>query len=86
MKVRLITKGLLNESQIHPREVFAGAIEDRAAAIILIHNHPSGNLHPSRQDLKITKDMETAGEILGIKLLDHLIIGPGDGFWSIKDD
>ena len=86
LKVRLITKGLLNEAQIHPREVFAGAIEDRAAAIILIHNHPSGNLHPSKQDLKITKDMDAAGELLGIKLLDHLIIGPGDGFWSILEE
>ncbi len=85
LKVRLITKGLLNESQIHPREVFAGAIEDRAAAMILIHNHPSGNLQPSRQDLKITKDMQAAGELLGIKLLDHLIIGPRDGFTSILD-
>ncbi len=86
LKVRLITKGLVNESQIHPREVFAGAIQDRAAAMILIHNHPSGNLHPSKQDLKITKDMQAAGELLGIKLLDHLIIGPKDGFWSIMDE
>jgi DNA repair protein RadC len=86
LKVRLITKGLLNESQIHPREVFAGAIMDRAAAMILVHNHPSGNLHPSRQDLKITKDMQAAGELLGIKLLDHLIVGPKEGFWSIMDE
>ncbi len=56
--------------------MFAGAILDRAAAMILIHNHPSGNLHPSKQDLKITKEMQAAGELLGIKLLDHLIIGP----------
>lgn len=69
-----ITMGLLNHSLVHPREVFAEAIADRAASIICIHNHPSGNLDPSQQDIAITRQLVSAGEILGIQVLDHLII------------
>lgn len=71
---RVVTVGLLNSSQIHPREVFADAIADRAASVVLVHNHPSGNLEPSEEDKRITKQMREAGKILGIKVLDHLII------------
>ena len=70
---RVITIGLINQTQIHPREVFADAITDRASSVILAHNHPSGNLEPSAQDLQITKNLKQAGEILGIKVLDHII-------------
>ena len=83
LNIRLITRGLVNQSQIHPREVFADAVTDRAAAIILVHNHPSGNLTPSTRDILMTKNILDAGNILGIELLDHLIIGPCEGFRSI---
>jgi DNA repair protein RadC len=71
---RIITLGLLNHSLVHPREVFADAITDRAASIICAHNHPSGSLEPSSQDIAITTQLKEAGSILGIQLIDHLII------------
>ncbi len=81
---RLITIGLLNSTQIHPREVFADAISERAAAIIIAHNHPSGTLEPSQDDMDITKQLIKAGDILGISVLDHIIISK-KGFFSFKD-
>ncbi|HJJ29271.1 MAG TPA: DNA repair protein RadC [Methanocorpusculum sp.] len=83
IKIHPVTRGTVNQSQVHPREVFAPAIEDRAASIILIHNHPSGNLTPSPQDILITERIKQAGNILGIMLLDHLIIGPREPCRSI---
>lgn len=71
---RTVTIGLLNTAQVHPREVFADPITDRAMSIIIAHNHPSGNTTPSEEDKKVTRRIKDAGEILGIKLLDHLII------------
>ena len=82
---RLITLGTLNQSLVHPREVFAPAVQLRAAAIILIHNHPSGDPAPSQQDLNITNRLKDAGEIIGIKVLDHLIIGT-TGYFSFVDE
>lgn len=70
---RVITIGLLNRVYIHPREVFANAISDRAASVVLTHNHPSGNVQPSEEDRQVTKSMAEAGRILGIQLLDHII-------------
>lgn len=70
----IVFQGTLNQSLIHPREIFAKAIEDRAAAIILAHNHPSGNLEPSEEDKQITEKLKRAGELLGIITLDHLIV------------
>lgn len=70
---RVITVGLVNRTQVHPREVFADPITDRASAIIVAHNHPSGGLTPSKEDFEITKQLKVAGETLGIKLLDHII-------------
>lgn len=70
---RVITVGLVNKTQVHPREVFADPITDRASAIIVAHNHPSGGLTPSKEDFEITKQLKEAGETLGIKLLDHII-------------
>jgi DNA replication and repair protein RadC len=75
---RIITVGLVDHSLVHPREVFADAITDRAASVILVHNHPSGTLEPSNQDLVMTKQLVEAGSILGIKVLDHLIISKKD--------
>jgi len=71
---RVITMGLLNHSLVHPREVFADAITDRAASIICVHNHPSGSLEPSSQDIAITRQLQESGNILGITMLDHIII------------
>ncbi len=67
------TVGLLNRTIIHPREVFASAIKERAAAIVIAHNHPSGNLIPSEEDKEVTIRLKRAGEILGIRILDHLV-------------
>lgn len=83
IKTRWVTVGLLDCNQVHPREVFADPLMDRAAAIILAHNHPSGTLEPSAEDLALTKRLQRAGELLGIKVLDHLILGP-DGYASMR--
>lgn len=71
---RTITIGTLNASLVHPREVFADAITDRAAGIVVAHNHPGGSLEPSGPDIVVTKRLRAAGELLGIKLLDHIIV------------
>ena len=84
LAVRTITVGLLNHSLVHPREVFADAITDRAAAIICVHNHPSGTLEPSSQDLAITRQLADAGALVGIRLLDHLIVSDS-GWLSLKE-
>lgn len=70
-----VSVGSLNQSIVHPRELFKTALLSSAAAIILVHNHPSGDPTPSREDIEITRRMKEAGEILGVKLLDHIIIG-----------
>lgn len=69
----VVTEGLLNSSLTHPREVFRGAIVSTSASIIIAHNHPSGNLEPSREDLSITKQIVDAGRLLGIPVHDHII-------------
>ena len=71
---RVISIGTLTSSLVHPREVFAEAITDHAASIIVAHNHPSSNLEPSQADRDVTERLREAGELLGINLLDHLII------------
>jgi DNA repair protein RadC len=65
----------LNQSIVHPRELFKTALLSSAAAIILVHNHPTGDPTPSREDIEITRRLKEAGEILGVKLLDHIVIG-----------
>ncbi|WP_428771245.1 DNA repair protein RadC [Treponema sp. HNW] len=72
--IRTVSVGTLNRTLIHPREVFADPLKERAAAVILAHNHPSGNCEPSIQDTDITKRLLKVSELLGIHLLDHLII------------
>ena len=81
---RIITVGLLNHSLVHPREVYADAITDRAASIICVHNHPSGSLEPSPQDIAITTQLRDAGLLLGIQLLDHIIVTK-NGYLSMKE-
>jgi DNA repair protein RadC len=73
----LITRGILNSSLVHPREVFREAIAERAAAIVLVHNHPSGDPTPSADDRAITSQLVAAGKLLDIPVADHLIIGKG---------
>ena len=81
---RVVTVGLLNMNQVHPREVFVDAISDRAASVILAHNHPSGVLKPSPDDIATTKQLVDAGKILGISVLDHIIITK-KGHLSLKE-
>ncbi len=84
ISTRVVTIGILNHSLVHPREVFAGAITDRAASVICVHNHPSGSLEASAQDIAITRQLQEAGTLLGIQLLDHIIITK-TGFSSMKE-
>ncbi len=84
-----VSEGSLTSSLVHPREVFQPIIRESAAAAILIHNHPSGDPMPSQEDLQITQRLRDAGEMLGVHILDHLIIGKGryvsfvdDGYWK----
>lgn len=84
IRERTITKGLLNSSLTHPREVFREAILENAASVILIHNHPSGNTEPSREDIQITKQLIEAGKIIGIPVHDHIIIA-GASFTSMME-
>jgi len=81
---RVVTVGLLNTNQVHPREVFVDAISDRAASVILAHNHPSGTLKVSHDDIATTKQLMDAGKILGISVLDHIIITK-KGYLSLKE-
>lgn len=74
IKDEIISVGTLNSSLVHPREVFKSAIRESANAIILVHNHPSGDLTPSNEDLELTNKLKEAGELLMIKVLDHVIV------------
>lgn len=79
-----VSEGSLNASIVHPREVYKGAICKSAYSIIALHNHPSGDPVPSKEDIQITSKLKASGEIVGIKLLDHIIIGDGC-FMSLKE-
>lgn len=79
-----ISMGSLNSSIVHPREIFNVSIKKSAAAIILVHNHPSGDPHPSREDLEVTTRLVDAGKILGISVLDHIIVGEKK-YFSFKE-
>ena len=81
---RVVTVGLLNANQVHSREIFSDAIAERAASIIRVHNHPSGNTDPSNEDIAVTKRLVEAGEILGIKIHDHIIVSK-DSHTSMKE-
>lgn len=71
---RVVTIGTLTASLVHPREVFAGPLKDRAASVIVAHNHPSGDPHPSRKDIEATQQLAAAGILLGIPLKNHVIV------------
>ena len=80
-----IFEGTLNASVFHPREIFRFAIEECANSVVLLHNHPSGNPQPSQEDIRATKQLIEAGQAIGIKVLDHIIIGDGI-FVSLKEE
>lgn len=75
IRVEQVSQGLLDTILVHPREVFQSAIAARAAAIVLVHNHPSGDPTPSEADIKVTRDLIRAGQLLKIEVLDHVILG-----------
>jgi len=81
---RIVTVGLLDRSLVHPRDVFADVISDRAAAVIFAHNHPSGDLQPSDDDIKTQARLVEAAKILGIRVLDHLIVSR-KGYFSFEE-
>ena len=80
-----VFEGTLNSSVFHPREIFRFAIEESANSIVLVHNHPSGDPQPSREDIRATKQLIEAGIHIGIKVLDHVVIGDGI-FVSLKEE
>ena len=84
----VVSKGSLTSSIIHPRDVYSQVIRDSAAAVVFVHNHPSGDPTPSREDLEITRRLREVGDLVGVRVLDHLVIGQGryvsfvdDGYW-----
>jgi DNA repair protein RadC len=84
IKREIVSIGTLNYNLVHPREVFEPAVKNLAASVIVAHNHPSGCLEPSDEDLSLTKRLSQAGKLLGIELLDHVIVAKG-GFCSFKE-
>lgn len=83
--VRVISIGLIDRSPVHPREVFAEAVAERASGIIVAHNHPAGGVDPSDADVCITKQLRDAGRIVGIELLDHIIFNRGSYFSFLEE-
>ena len=79
INMNIVSMGTINASLVSAREVFKSSILSNAASIIAVHNHPSGNLYPSQNDMLITNKLMQAGELLGIELLDHIIVGGGKG-------
>ena len=78
-----VSRGTLNSSMVHPREIFKPAVLHNAAGIICFHNHPSGDTEPSKEDIEVTKRLVKAGKIMGIVVMDHIIVG--DGYTSLRD-
>lgn len=85
IREEVISVGSLSASIVHPRDAFKPAVRESAAAVIFIHNHPSGDIKPSQEDILLTRRLVQAGEVLGIQVLDHIIIGDGEHF-SFRDN
>ncbi len=84
--VDLVTLGVLDASLVHPRESFRHAVEQGVSSIAFIHNHPSGDVTPSKEDQVVTERLVSAGKILGIDVIDHIIIGNGtENFYSMRE-
>jgi DNA repair protein RadC len=84
LNIRVVSIGLIDRTPVHPREVFADALADRASAIIVAHNHPAGNVEPSAADVEITVQLKAAGSVVGIALLDHIIFNRS-GYFSFLE-
>jgi DNA repair protein RadC len=84
ISIERVSVGTVNSSIVHPREVLKPALEKSATSIILVHNHPTGNVSPSREDIMITRRFEKCGRILGIEVIDHIIVGDGN-YRSMKE-
>lgn len=80
-----VSVGSLNASIVHPRELFKEAVRASAASVVVVHNHPSGDPSPSGADLQLTRRLAKAGEVLGIELLDHVVVGDGGAFASLRE-
>jgi DNA repair protein RadC len=85
LNIRVVSIGLIDRTPVHPREVFADALVDRASAIIVAHNHPHGDLEPSPSDVEVTAQLKAAGAVVGIALLDHIIFNRS-GYYSFLED
>lgn len=85
-EIRTVAVGSVSGVQVHPREVFRHAILDNASAIILAHNHPSGSVNPSIEDISVTKRLKDAGEIVGIEILDHIIVSKTEYYSFVEND
>lgn len=85
LKEEVVSIGSLNASIVHPREVFKSALLESSASVIMVHNHPSGDPSPSREDIMVTEKLVEGGKLLGIDILDHIIIGDGR-YVSLKDE
>jgi len=86
MNVRVVSIGLVNKSHVHPREVFADVIAERASAVIVAHNHPHGELKPSPEDRHITQQLKEAAKILGLSFLDHIIFNTKEYYSFAESD
>ena len=86
IQIHVISVGTLNRTLIHPREIYGTAMRENAAAIIVCHNHPSGNCEPSEEDIHVTHNLEQVGEIMGIELLDHIIVSKESYFSFVGND
>jgi DNA repair protein RadC len=84
LRHELVSQGTLTASLVHPREVFRPALRESAAALVLVHNHPSGDPTPSREDREITERLEQAGELLGVPVLDHVVVAER-GYYSLRE-
>jgi len=84
MNIRVVSIGLVDSTSVHPREVFADAMTDRASGVIVAHNHPAGSLEPSSRDVEVTKQLKAAGEVVGVALLDHIIFNR-TGYYSFLE-
>jgi DNA repair protein RadC len=83
--INIVSIGSLTASIVHPREAFKAAILANAAAVIVAHNHPSNSVEPSREDIELTRRLREAGELLGIKVLDAIVLGTGTALYSFVD-
>mgnify|MGYP001061334487 FL=1 len=86
INLSVVSMGTLNSSLVHPREIFKTAILSNAQSVMLGHNHPSGDPTPSEEDIQLTARLQQVGELLGIELLDHIVIGKGDRYCSLAGE